>query len=204
MQRKVPQEFIVVEGRSDTQRLREIFGPTVQTIETTGSALPRAIVETIQHAQSKFGVIVLTDPDYQGERVRRLIAAHIPEVKHAYINPEECLSPKAGRSLGVEHAPDEVIVDALAHVMTPLDDRHSGNLIPMRALMQLGLIGHPLAAARREYLTRTLRIGHQNGKQLQRQLAKYQINLEEVEDILKKGECHGAIESLYRDTTSHS
>jgi len=33
----MPQEIIVVEGRDDTKRLIETFGPTVKTIETGGS-----------------------------------------------------------------------------------------------------------------------------------------------------------------------
>jgi len=37
MSQAMPQEIIVVEGRDDTKRLIETFGPTIKTIETGGS-----------------------------------------------------------------------------------------------------------------------------------------------------------------------
>ena len=73
MSQAMPQEVIVVEGRDDTKRLIETFGPTVKTIETGGSALETPVLAQIVEAAKTHGIIVLTDPDYQGERLRRLV-----------------------------------------------------------------------------------------------------------------------------------
>ncbi len=71
--KKTIQEVIVVEGRDDTKRLREVF-PDVDTIETRGSAINDEIVEKIALAQEKRGVIVFTDPDFHGEKIRKIIS----------------------------------------------------------------------------------------------------------------------------------
>ena len=60
-------QVVVVEGRDDTKRLKETFG-AIDTIETRGSAIDEATLERIRQAQAKRGVIVLTDPDFPGEK----------------------------------------------------------------------------------------------------------------------------------------
>ena len=61
-------QVVVVEGRDDTKRLKETFG-AIDTIETRGSAIDEATLERIRQAQAKRGVIVLTDPDFPGEKL---------------------------------------------------------------------------------------------------------------------------------------
>ena len=56
---------IVVEGRDDTRRLREIY-PDIETIETNGSAIDEETIALIQKALQTREVIVFTDPDYPG------------------------------------------------------------------------------------------------------------------------------------------
>ncbi|XJS10323.1 ribonuclease M5 [Aerococcaceae bacterium WGS1372] len=188
---QVPKEVIVVEGRGDTTRLIEIFGNTVKTIETNGSAIDQVILEQIENAHNKVGVIVLTDPDYPGERIRRIIEQAIPKVKHAYIQQFEAQSSKANQSLGIEHASKESIIHALKTVMTPADE--SVELIPTSELMALQLIGSKRAGTRRDYIANYYKLGHINGKQLQKRLAMYCITLEELKETLEEGEKNGAI-----------
>ena len=56
-------EFIVVEGRDDTERVKTAV--ECDTIETNGSAINQDTLNVIRHAQETRGVIVLTDPDFQ-------------------------------------------------------------------------------------------------------------------------------------------
>ena len=186
-----PHEVIVVEGRDDTKRLIETFGNTVKTIETNGSAINQDTLEQIKTAHEKLGVIVLTAPDFQGKRIRRIIEQALPSVKHAYIKPEEANAFKKGKSLGVEHATNDSIINALEAVMTP--NTTEMDYIHKADLMQLKLIGHPEAKNRRDYISQHYRLGHINGKQLQKKLAMYQINYEELKKQLKEGEQNGNI-----------
>lgn len=186
-----PKEVIVVEGRDDTMRLIETFGKGVKTIETNGSAIDKAVLEQIRYAHEHIGVIVLTDPDYPGERIRRIIEQEIPTAKHAYIERQDAQANRQGQSLGVEHASKEAIIKALEEVMTPSED--ISNLIPMSDLHKLQLMGHPQSSRRREYIGQHYKLGHINGKQLQKRLAMYNIELEELRETLKEGEENGTL-----------
>ena len=106
------QEVIVVEGKDDTANLRRFY--EVDTYETRGSAINEDDLERIDKLNKLRGVIVFTDPDYNGERIRKIIMEAVPTAKHAFLNRGEA-SPKSktrGRSLGVEHANFEDIQKA--------------------------------------------------------------------------------------------
>lgn len=62
-------EFIVVEGRDDTERVQRAV--TCDTIETNGSAIDQDILDVIRQAQETRGVIVLTDPDFRVIKLER-------------------------------------------------------------------------------------------------------------------------------------
>ena len=78
--RKIP-EVIVVEGKDDTANLKRYYD--VDTYETRGSAINQDDLERIATLQELRGVIVFTDPDYNGERIRKIIMQEIPQAKHA-------------------------------------------------------------------------------------------------------------------------
>lgn len=71
-------EIIVVEGKDDTAKLKQALD--VDTIETNGSAINKDILAQIAHAKTKRGVIVFTDPDYPGQRIRQIIGISMFQV----------------------------------------------------------------------------------------------------------------------------
>jgi ribonuclease M5 len=185
------EEIIVVEGKDDTKRLKEIYD--VDTIETIGSAINDEILERIEHAEEVRGVIVFTDPDYSGEKIRRTIMEHIPTAKHAFLKREDARpgSHAKGRSLGVEHASPEAIKEALEKVVTSVERKDSDTFDEKelhQKLLQFGLINGSGAKIRREKLGEELRIGYTNGKQLAKRLQMFQITPVELEDAMKKVE----------------
>ena len=190
----IPKEFIVVEGRDDTRRLVEVFGPEVKTIETGGSAIDDSVLDEIGRALEQSGVIVLTDPDYPGERIREIIRQTNPTVKHAHLSQQQALSHRKHQSLGVEHASAESIREALAQVMTPIEiNSQQVTYIPLAQLIAFGLVASSSAQRRRDYISNYFRIGRMNGKQLQKQLARYQITVEKLQQALEEGEHLGRI-----------
>ena len=70
------QEVIVVEGKDDTANLRRFY--EVDTYETRGSAINEDDLERIDKLNELRGVIVFTDPDYNGERIRKIIMEAVP------------------------------------------------------------------------------------------------------------------------------
>lgn len=165
-------EMLVVEGRDDTKRLLETFGQ-VDTIETNGSAIDDKTLALIARAQATRGVIVLTDPDFPGEKIRKTITAAVPGVKHAFLPVKDAHAAKPGASLGVEHASPEALRTALAQVMTPGDNPVAQ--IDRADLVAAGLVGGPNARKRREQLGEVLHIGYTNAKQLHKRLTQFQI-----------------------------
>ena len=70
-------EIIVVEGKDDTKAIKRAID--ADTIETNGSAINKETIEAIKHAAEKRGVIIFTDPDFPGEKIRKIISEHVPE-----------------------------------------------------------------------------------------------------------------------------
>lgn len=177
------QEVIVVEGKDDTTNLKRFY--EVDTYETRGSAIDEDDLERIERLHNLRGVIVFTDPDYNGERIRKIIIQAIPTVKHAFLQRDEA-TPKSktkGRSLGVEHASFEDLEKALSSVRGYYDDDNNFD-ITKSDLMRLGLLMGGDSRKRREYLGEHLRIGYCNGKQLLKRLELFGISLAEVEDVM--------------------
>lgn len=182
------QEVLVVEGKDDTANLRRFY--EVDTYETRGSAISEDDLERIEKLHDLRGVIVFTDPDYNGERIRKIIMDAIPTVKHAFLQRGEA-TPKSktkGRSLGVEHASFEDLEKALAGVRGYYDDENHFD-ISQKDLIRLGLIMGADSRKRREYLGEYLRIGYCNGKQLLKRLELFGVALTDVEEVM--GEYHG-------------
>jgi len=163
-------EIIVVEGKDDTRAIQRALD--ADTIETNGSAVNKQTLEKIKLAQETRGVIVLTDPDFPGEKIRKAIAEYVPDCKHAFIHKCEA-KPKNGRGIGVEHATPETIRLALSDAQTMSDELKE--LVTKDELVNAGLIGGPFAAGRRERLGELLKIGYTNGKQLHKRLMMFQI-----------------------------
>ena len=85
---KIPQ-VIVVEGKDDTANLQRFY--QVDTYETRGSAINEEDLERIEKLHQLRGVIVFTDPDYNGERIRRMIMEAVPTAQHAFLRRDEAV-----------------------------------------------------------------------------------------------------------------
>ena len=172
-------EIIVVEGKDDTTAVKRAVD--ADTIETNGSAVNWETIEKIKLAQETRGVIILTDPDYPGHRIRQLITEHVPNCKHAFI-PKEAALDKHGKGVGVEHASPETIRRALkdAHAMT----EETEESVTYEDFLDAGLIGGAGSRERRDKLGKILRIGYANGKQLHKRLMMFQISREQFLNAL--------------------
>ncbi|MGL4952838.1 MAG: ribonuclease M5 [Culicoidibacterales bacterium] len=172
------QEVIVVEGRDDTIRLRAYFD--VDTIETNGSAINAQTLEVIREAQKQRGVIVFTDPDYPGEKIRKTIMQAIPEVKHAYLRREDCQA-KNGK-VGIEHAKRPALEQALQAVVTPKQDLSA---VTWEQLIQLDLIVGSQAKLDRAKVAQYFHLGHVNAKQFHKRLQMFGITATQLVTYLR-------------------
>jgi ribonuclease M5 len=172
-------EIIVVEGKDDTTAIKRAVD--ADTIETNGSAINHETIEKIKLAQHTRGVIIFTDPDFPGEKIRKTITAKVPGCKHAFLTKEAAIS-KTGKGLGVEHADPQMIREALKDAQ--LMHEEVSEQITQEDLIMAGLIGGEGAKERRILLGKLLKIGYTNGKQLHKRLMMFQISRQDFAQAL--------------------
>ena len=177
--KEVIKEVIVVEGAHDSARLKEFF--ECETIITGGLGMRDGVLEEIQAAKDRCGVIVFTDPDGPGAKIRRWIDEAVPGCKHAYVMKEEA---RTTRKVGVEHASYEVLKEALDHTVEWQNDKTEES-IRAADFYELGLLGTDRSEALRKKVAKTFHIGHGSAKTLRQSLNKLGITKEEVENRLK-------------------
>ena len=97
-----------VEGKDDIANVKRAVD--CEMIATNGLGFGEELINRLIKINERCGIIILTDPDYAGKRIRARLARHIPTAKHAYIDRKKAI--KKG-DLGVENAEPEVIIDAL-------------------------------------------------------------------------------------------
>lgn len=180
------QEIIVVEGKDDTTAVRRAIG--ADTIETGGSAIGEDVLRRIELAHERRGVIILTDPDAPGERIRKIVAERVPGCKHAFLTKDEA---RSARGLGVEHAADEAIRRAIERVRGPEGAAGAPEEIAWGDLLDAGLIVHASSARRRERMGELLGIGYANGKQFHKRCLMFRITREEFAGALEQLEREG-------------
>ena len=172
---------VVVEGKDDTIRLKQFF-PGIETIETNGSDVPETVLIQLQKLAHKREIIVLTDPDLNGERIRRLVTEAVPTAKQAFITRREGEPHKKG-SLGVEHASKNALVKALSDLhekKQPVSD------LTRAKYQKLGLASGPNSRKLRELVGNKLRIGYGNGKQFYHRLQTFGISLAELKQAVEE------------------
>ena len=154
-------QVLVVEGKSDIQRVQQAL--EVECIATEGFNLRKPVLSRIKDAYEKRGIIILTDPDYSGERIRQ----------HAFVPREEAY---ANDDIGIEQASPESIRKALE--VLHIESMESSELFTMQDLVQHDLSGGPSSAAMRARIGAKLGIGYGNGKQFLYRLNHYGISRE--------------------------
>lgn len=172
-------EVLVVEGKMDTVAIRRAL--EADTIETGGFTLAPYTLRQIEAAYEKRGIIILTDPDGAGERIRKFLTERFPEAGQAFIPKVQAT---ANNDVGVEQAQPEAILAALAKVRHH-EYRPQAEFSHMD-LFQYDLNGSPQAAARRDALGAELGIGYGNAKRFLERLNHYGVSREEFLAALEK------------------
>ena len=92
-------EIIVVEGKDDILAVKNAL--EAEVIATGGFGYEKDFVENLKVVAEKRGIIILTDPDYAGEKIRKDLSKGIKNCKHAFLPQGKAL--KKG-DIGVENA----------------------------------------------------------------------------------------------------
>lgn len=158
---------IVVEGRYDKNKIKQIFDAVV--LDTAGFGIFKdgekaAFIRKLAHTK---GILVLTDADHAGFMIRNYIKniAAGGTVYHAYtpdLYGKERRKHKASSEgkLGVEGVPDQVLIEAVRRSGVPMEEgqaKRAGGLTKVD-FYELGLSGGPGSAVRRRKLLQALEL----------------------------------------------
>ncbi|RKD26640.1 RNAse M5 [Caminicella sporogenes DSM 14501] len=175
----VIKEVIVVEGKDDASAVKKAV--EAEVIITRGFAITKETLKRIETAQKRKGVIIFTDPDFAGEKIRKTISNKIKGCKHAFLPREEATK---NNDIGIENASPENIRAALFKVRSLVSEKRQE--FTNADLILNDLNGSENASKRRDKLGKILGIGYGNSKQFLNRLNNYGITREEFEDALKK------------------
>ena len=174
-------EVIVVEGKDDICAVKKAVDAEV--IAVNGYGINKAAMDKIVEAEKRTGVIILTDPDFAGERIRRMISKRVPFAKHAYIMRED---GNRGGNIGVENASPEVIQRALSLAKAVEEEK---NMIFMeKDLRDHKLTGHSDSKSRRQVLGAKLGIGYGNSASFLSKLNSFKITREEFLQAIEEND----------------
>lgn len=172
-------EVIVVEGIHDSATLKQYFD--VDTIETGGSAISKQTLAYIKEVNEKRGIIIFTDPDYPGERIRNIINKAIPNCKNAFLDKKKALG---NHKVGIEHANKEDLEEALSHYVTYDNSLESD--LDASILMMLGLNGGTNSQMIRDKVCNHYHLGKCNSKTLLARLRLLGINSDELKKVCEE------------------
>lgn len=172
-------EVIVVEGKDDIAAVKAAL--EAEVIATGGFGYKKEFIKTLENIASRRGLIILTDPDYAGEQIRRDISKHVKNCKHAFLPQGKAL--KKG-DIGVENATKEDIIEAINKARPNIIKKT--NEFTKEEIIALGLSGNKDSAIKRERIGAILGIGYSNSKQFLNRLNNFGISREEFENALEK------------------
>ena len=171
-------ELIVVEGKTDLIFLKSFLDADI--VITNGSEISQNTLDFIKEANKKQGVIILTDPDYPGLRIRNIISEYIGDCKHAYIEKNKAIK---GKKVGIAETKKEDIINALKNVVTYKKD--NTNNIKESDLYSLGLLGREDSKSKREKVCDCYHLGWCNAKTFLKRINMFGLTIDELKEVIK-------------------
>ena len=160
-------DIIIVEGVYDKIKLSRFIEGVIFVTNGFQIFANKGKMQTIKTLSEKADIVILTDSDAAGFKIRNYIKQALPKarVKHAYIpniKGKEKRKTKAGKEglLGVEGIKDEIILDALKKAGCTINGSESeykkGGIITKAHLYADGLSGGAESAELRRRLCEEL------------------------------------------------
>lgn len=172
--KKIINEIVVVEGKTDTSKLKSIFD--VNTIETNGLSLSKQKLKEIKKLSETKGIILFLDPDGPGEKIRKIIMNEVPEALNCFITKDDIKSKK---KIGIAEASNESIIKAFENIKK---FSNKTNSISWEEYIDLDFN----SKSKRIFLCNKLRISYCNHKQLFKRLNMLNLTYYEIIKILNK------------------
>ena len=172
-------EVIVVEGKDDVAAVKAAIDAEVVT--TNGFGYGEDLIKLLKRLKKRSGLIIFTDPDFVGERIRRDISSQIQGCKHAFLPQNQATKDI---DIGIENARPEDIVEAIKKAK-PISIKRE-ETYTKEDMVYFKLEGGQGSRERRERLGHELGIGYGNAKQFLSRLNNFGIGKEEFIEALER------------------
>ena len=173
-------EIIVVEGRDDITAIKRVVDAHIIALNGFSALSKKTINKMVELSQNN-DLILFTDPDFAGKKIRDTLKKYIPNIKHAFVSQKDATR---NDNIGVENANDKAILEALKNVVTVNQDVE--NRFNISDLIDNGFVSGSNAKERRIMLGDILKIGYYNAKQLLKALNSFNISREQFNAAVKK------------------
>lgn len=171
-------EVIVVEGKDDIAAVKKAVDAEV--ISTHGFGYGMKLISLLKDIEKRRGIIIFTDPDFMGNKIRKDLSEHLKNPKHAFLPQGKAMKKD---NIGVENATSEDIINALKKARPTFENKNSE--FTQKDLRDNGLINKPGSNEKRDKVADVLRIGHGNGKQFLSRLNSFGVSRDEFEKAVK-------------------
>lgn len=170
--------LIVVEGKSDIDFLSSFID--AEFYKVNGSAVSSEDIEFLKNAKKSHDIVVLTDPDFPGMKIRNYINDQIPGLKNAYVRKEFSIK---NHKVGVAESTKEEVLFALENYIV-LDKNKNIKNIKEYDLYKLGLLGQKNSKELRQIVIDKYHLGYSNGKSFLKKINMLNISLEDIKEAL--------------------
>jgi ribonuclease M5 len=184
-------EAIIVEGKYDKIKLSSIVDAVIITTNGFGIFKDEEKLGLIRYYAKKTGVIILTDSDAAGRKIRgyikgavgegRIINVYIPDI---FGKEKRKTKPSAEGKLGVEGIDVQILLSAFSKAGISSSERKQRSDITKLTLYELGLSGRENSSALREKLQLHLGLPRQLSAGALTEILGTMMNSEELRSLI--------------------
>lgn len=171
-------EVIIVEGESDRSFLQSFLDADI--VITNGSEISEETLAFIEALAKTREILVMTDPDSPGKRIRQIIQERIKNCKHCHIEKEKAIK---GKKVGIAETKKEDILKALENIVSY---KNNNQTFFIEDMLELGFIGKEDSSIRRDKICKLIHIDKSNGKSLLKKFNMLGLNKNDIINILRK------------------
>lgn len=168
--------IIVVEGKTDVALLSTYID--AEYVISNGSAISKDVLEYLKFRSSDTKIVILTDPDSPGKKIRDTIEQYVQNVSHCFIEKKFAIKHN---KVGVAECDINYLLNALDNVLT-FSNKNKYNLL-MSDLFEVGIVG-PNSEKNKEIVCEHFHLGYVNAKTLLKRLNGLGVSKKELKELL--------------------
>src|SRR5690606_32780399 len=107
-------KVIIEEGKNDELRVKQVL-PGAHNLKTNGNTITNEFLDLVRKLSVDHQIILLLDPDYNGEMIRKKVASVCHNAAHVFVKREDAIC-KNKRKIGVEHVSFEDLKVAFSKI----------------------------------------------------------------------------------------